>query len=85
LNNWKVAGHIFLGFGSVFLGIALIALLSIIDFNPTSFDLSSVALVASAPCFLAPKIFFGELTIMQSEQSESASTRIGVCFCEETD
>ena len=83
--NWKAIGYIFLEFRFVFLGVALLATLSKIAINPTPSDVSTFTLVASATCLLAPKNFFSESTIMLSESVESASTRIGDCFCEETD
>jgi hypothetical protein len=52
LNNWKAIGYIFLGFGSIFLGYALIAFFAITSFSNSFINLAFVALAANAPWFI---------------------------------
>jgi hypothetical protein len=58
LNNWKAVGYIFLGFGSVFIGYALIAFFGMIALSSTFFDLTPVALAANAPWLILAALMY---------------------------
>jgi hypothetical protein len=52
LNNWKAIGYIFLGFGSVFLGYALISFLALASLTSAFLNLAPIALAANTPWFI---------------------------------
>jgi len=58
MNNWKAIGYIFLGFGSVFLGYALIASIGLMSLSPTFFNYARFALVANAPWFVLATLMY---------------------------
>ena len=52
MNNWKAVGYIFIGFGSVFLGYALISFLALTALSSAFLNFAPVALAVNAPWFV---------------------------------
>lgn len=58
MNNWRIIGYIFLGWGSVFLGYAIIVILSMLFSGLPILNQASIAFVLNAPWLILSALMY---------------------------